>query len=126
MTTIDTTGTDLVVHVVGLDRLWSFKSELRVPLAHVVGVSRAEDEARTWWHGLRAPGTHLPGVITAGTFHEHEGNVFWDVHKPENAVGIRLHDERYSRLVIEVADVESTIARIESAIATTASAGATS
>jgi len=30
--------------------------------------------------------------------------VFWDVHDPDKAVGIELRDERYARLVIEVAD----------------------
>ncbi len=116
MTTIEIAGPDLFVHVEGFDRLWAFKSELRVPLAHIAGVDRAADEARGWWHGVRAPGTNLPGVVIAGTFYEHEGRVFWDVHDPERAIAIRLHDESYVRLIIEVAEPDASIAAIRAAL----------
>ena len=105
MVTIEITDKSLVMHVEGWDKLWSFKSRLEVPLAHVAGIERDEEEARSWWHGLRAPGTMVPGVITAGTFYQHGQRIFWDVHHPENAIAIRLSDEKYQRLVVEVADV---------------------
>jgi len=76
MTHIEIDAETLTVRVQGLDKLWAFKSELRISLAHVSGVASAEDEARQWWQGVRAPGTHLPGVITAGTFYAREGRVF--------------------------------------------------
>ena len=106
----------LIVRIRGADRIWALKSRLEIPLTHVVGAERDEAEARRWWHGIRAPGTNVPGVITAGTFHQHGERVFWDVHHPENAIAIRLRDERYSRLVIEVADPDSTIAAINAAV----------
>ena len=106
----------LIVRVRGADRIWALKSRLEIPLAHVVGAERDEAEARRWWHGIRAPGTNVPGVITAGTFYQHGERVFWDVHHPENAIAIQLRDERYSRLVIEVADPDSTIAAINAAV----------
>jgi hypothetical protein len=40
---------------------------------------------------------------------------FWDVHDPEKTVVIRLKDERYRRLVIEVEDPEATVARVNEA-----------
>jgi hypothetical protein len=46
----------------------------------------------------------VPEVITAGTFFQDGDRVFWDVHDPEKTVVIRLEDERYARLVIEVED----------------------
>jgi hypothetical protein len=116
MTTLAIDGTDLVVTVQGLDRLWTFKNELRVPLAHVAGSERATDEARRWFHGLRVGGTNLPGVITAGNFIEHDGRVFWDVHDPEGAIAIHLHDDRYAKLVVEVADPDAAIATIQAAL----------
>ncbi len=116
MVEIELTPQSLVVHVQGLDKLWALKSRLEIPLAHVEGIERDEEEARSWWHGVRAPGTHLPGVITAGTFYSHGERVFWDVHHPENAVAIRLKDERYQKLVVEVADVDATIAKIRAAL----------
>jgi hypothetical protein len=41
----------------------------------------------------------------------------WDVHDPEKTVVIRLRDERYARLVIEVEDPEATVARVNEAAA---------
>jgi hypothetical protein len=42
--------------------------------------------------------------------------VFWDVHDPEKTVVIRLKDERYARLVIEVEDPPATVAAIQEAL----------
>ncbi|HEY1813221.1 MAG TPA: hypothetical protein VGG74_12810 [Kofleriaceae bacterium] len=116
MVKIELTDTSLVLHVEGADKLWSLKSRLEVPLAHVAGIERDEEEARAWWHGIKAPGTNIPHVITAGTFHQHGERVFWDVHRPEHAVAIRLADESYQRLVVEVEDVDATIAAVRGAI----------
>ena len=108
----------LVVSIHGADRIWSFKSRLEVPLEHVEGAERDEAEARTWWHGVRAAGAHIPGVLAAGTFHGHGERVFWDVHQPENAIAIRLRDERFARLVIEVEDPDGVVSKINSAVPT--------
>ena len=115
MTTVEVTGGKLVVNVEGLDKLWALKSRLEVPLEHVLGAEVDTEVARGWWKGIKAPGTHVPGVITAGTFYQEGDRVFWDVHEPEEALVIRLADERYSRLVIEVEDPAGTAAAIRRA-----------
>lgn len=94
----------LHIHVRGADRLWAFKSSLEIPLAHIAGVRSDPDAARGWFHGIRMPGTNVPGVITAGTFYEHGQRVFWDVHDPQNSIIIELRDERYQELIVEVPD----------------------
>ena len=86
------------------------------PLAHVVGAEVEPEIAQGWREGIRAPGTHVPGVITAGTFYQDGERVFWDVHHPEKTVVIRLRDERYARLVIEVDDPRATAAAIQGAL----------
>ncbi|MGD0993156.1 MAG: hypothetical protein ABR998_11845 [Gemmatimonadales bacterium] len=93
----------------GLDKLWSLKSRLEIPLAHIRGVRMDPEIARGWWHGIKAPGTNVPGVLTAGTFYQHGKRVFWDVHDPERTVIIELADERYDELIIEVADPINTV-----------------
>jgi hypothetical protein len=113
MTKIEIEGSELVVRITGLDRLWSLKSELRIPLAHVAGAERDAEEAAKWYHGLRAPGTNIPGVIVAGTFYANEGRVFWNVHRAANAIAIGLHDEKYVKLVVEVEDPNATIKLIQ-------------
>ncbi len=117
MTRIEISETDLIVYIEGWDRFFAFKNELRVPLTHVAGAEHADDEARGWFHGFRAPGTEMPGVITAGTFyHLDGGRVFWDVHDANGAIAILLHDESYTKLIVEVADPVATIAAIEAAL----------
>jgi len=116
MAEIEVTGGTLVVHVTGADKIFALKSELVIPLQHVIGVARDEEEARRWYHGIRAPGTQVPGVITAGTFYQHGERVFWDVHHPERAIALSLRDERYAKLVVEVEDPQTTISAIEAAL----------
>ena len=107
----------LTVDVEGADKLWALKSQLRIPLAHVVGAAEAEDEARQWLHGIRLAGTHVPGVISAGRFYSHGKWVFWDVHHPAKAFRIELRDEHYSKLVLESDDPAGQISRIRKAVA---------
>jgi hypothetical protein len=105
----------LIVHVEGMDRLFALRSRLEVPLSHVEGAEADPVEARRRWHGIMERGIWVPGPITAGTFYREGELVFWDVHDPEKTVVIRLRDERYARLVIEVEDPETTVARINEA-----------
>jgi len=104
-------------HVEGWDRLWAFKSELEIPLEHIAGARVDPESARGWWHGLRIPGTDIPGVITAGTFYQTDGAVFFDVHDPERTIVLDLNHEHYKRLVIEVEDPEATVTRLREAVA---------
>ena len=102
MVDVTVTGGSAAFEVEGLDKLWSLKSRLEIPLAHIKGVRLDPEIARGWWHGIKAPGTNLPGVITAGTFYQHGKRVFWDVHDPERTIVIELADERYDELIVEV------------------------
>jgi hypothetical protein len=103
--------------VEGWDQLWALKSQLEIPLAHIQAVRADPEPARGWWHGIRLPGTQIPGLLTAGSFYQSGGFVFYDVHDPERTVVIELDHEHYQRLVIEVADPADVVARIRSAIA---------
>jgi hypothetical protein len=92
----------LILHIEGIDKVWALKSQLTIPYEHITGVRIDTKIAKKWWHGFKAPGTQLPGVITAGTFYQDGKRVFWDVHHPEKSVIISLKDEKYAELVIEV------------------------
>ena len=107
----------LTLHVRGADKLWSFKSSLEIPLAHIAGVRLDPAAAHAWYHGIKMPGTNLPGVITAGTFYQHGQRVFWDVHHPENTIVIDLHDERYNQLFVEVPAPQAAVTAIQTALA---------
>ncbi len=116
MAEVEITQNALIVHVRGMDRLWALKSRLEIPLSHVVGAQVDPEVAQGWHTGIRGPGTHVPGVITAGTFYQEGERVFWDVHDAERSVVIQLRDERYARLVIEVDDPAATAAALQGAL----------
>ena len=106
----------LVLHVRGADQLWALKSTLEIPLEHIAGVRADPEAARGWFHGVRLPGTNIPGVITAGTFYQHGQRVFWDVHHPDSTIVIDLHDERYNELIVEVENPQAAEQMIEAAL----------
>ena len=106
----------LTLHVRGADKLWALKSSLEIPLVHIASVRADPEAAHGWYHGIRMPGTNVPGVITAGTFYQDGKRVFWDVHRPEKTIVIDLHDERYNELVVEVDDPEAAVRLIQNAL----------
>lgn len=112
MARVEVTATALIVHVLGWDKLWALRSQLEIPLTHLVDAELAGEEARAAWEGWRIGGTYVPGVITAGTFYKDGEWTFWDVHNPERAIVIHLAGERYARLMIEVENPEETVAVI--------------
>ena len=116
-TMVDVTilGESLVVRVRGLGKLWALRSRVTVPLAAVRSVRHDPDAAGTLWPGWRVPGTHFPGLITAGTYYWRGVKSFWSVKRKGNAVVIDLEGATFDRLVVDVADPEATVALIEGA-----------
>jgi len=106
----------LILHVRGVDKLWALKSSLEIALIHIAGARADADAARGWWHGIRMPGTNIPGIITAGTFYQDGKRVFWDVHHPNNTIVIDLHDDSFNQLVVEVADPQAAVELIQAAL----------
>ena len=116
MTRIEIAEGRLKVEMLGWDKIWALKSRLDFPLEHVVGARRWEKEKDKGWRGLRAPGTNLPGVIVAGTYHRKGQHIFYDVHDFDRAIVIELRDEWYARLVVEPADPEATLRLLPDAL----------
>ena len=110
-------GNDVVFTVRGLHKVFAFKSQLTVPRSHIAG-ARLDPEAAQHLEGLRAGGTHLPGLLTAGTFyldrHASHKPTFIDVANPANIVVIDLRDEEYQQLIIEVDDPVAVVALLAS------------
>jgi hypothetical protein len=115
VTIIDVTGDRLVVTMQGMDRVWSLRSRIAVPLAHVRGAT-ADPGITRESAGFRSPGTHLPGTITAGTYRRDGERAFWNLRHRQEAVVIELTGERFNRLVLGVDDARATADRIERAL----------
>ena len=108
-------GERATFEVQGLHKVWALKSRLEVPLRNIMEV-RAEPGTRLgWWKGLRLPGTHIPGVIVAGTYYRDGRWTFWDVRHPQRAIVVKLANERYAELVVEVDDPEAVVTRLNAA-----------
>ena len=118
MADLEITTDRLIVHIRGADKFFALATRLEVPLAHISTVEVNPAEAHRVFHGLRMGGTNLPGVITAGRFVQGGEWAFWDVHDPNYAIAIYLHDESYARLVIGVEDPEGAARAVGEAIRT--------
>jgi hypothetical protein len=124
MAKIEITPTSLVVHIGGFDRFLALicglsggvKARLEVPLEHVAGVDASAPEAHRFWKGWTVAALSLSGVVTIGRL-VHRGEwAFWDVHDPDKAIAIHLHDEPYAKLVIGVDDPAGVAAEIARAV----------
>jgi hypothetical protein len=111
-------GDALHVEVLGLHKLWALKSRLRIPLRRVRSVRYDPGAASGWWRGWRLPGTHVPGLITAGSYYQDGRWTFWDVRDPSRTVVVELDRTggRYDRLVVEVEQPVATASRLDAAL----------
>jgi len=109
-------GDRVIFEVEGLDKLWSLRSRLEIPLAHITGIEADQSQVNRWWHGFKVIGTDLPGLFAAGTFYQQGGLVFWDVRHPESTIIVSLEHEHYKKLIVEVADPVGTIERLKGSL----------
>ena len=109
MTDISISENKLIIEIMGWHKLWAFKSRLEVPLQNIID-SRPSTSERV--RGFRFPGTYIPSVITAGSYYGKEGWVFWDVCNLKRAIVLNLRANRYSKLVVEVQNLEECLKRI--------------
>ena len=65
MVTVTVQGDRVRFEVEGWDKLWALRSHLEIPLEHILAVRADPEPARGWWHGLRLPGTQIPGLLTS-------------------------------------------------------------
>ena len=115
MVEIKTQGGVVQVDIRGLHKLLAFKGHLELPTSAVKSARRL-DTKQAWrlWKGFRVPGTHLPGVIAAGTFYKDGERHFWDVRNAGRAIEIELEGQPYQRLFVEVEDPEATLKSLSS------------
>ncbi|MBM7544271.1 hypothetical protein JOC59_000988 [Weissella beninensis] len=102
---------NLLVVPQGLSKLAALKNKIVVPIEHVVG-AKIEPAILNESKGLRAPGTALPGYYWAGNFRKHGTESFFNINKGNTPVVIQLKNEKYTRLIIGVADPENLVALI--------------
>jgi hypothetical protein len=116
MVDVTVEGDRALFRVEGLHQLWTLRTRLEVPLAHVSAVEINHEQVGNWWHGFKLLGTEMPGVLAAGTFVYHGQMVFWDVRDPAKTIIISLEHEFYKKLIVEVADPAATAEMLQAAL----------
>ncbi len=115
MPRLELTDRELIVHLGFWEALAAFHRSIRVPLAKVRGAT--DDEGfRGAMLGLRAPGTGIPGLISAGTYRKLGEKQFAYVTRGTHPLVIQLADERWDRIVLGVADARADAVRINAAV----------
>ena len=113
MVTVEKQADNFIFEVKGLHKLWALKSQITIPKENVIN-AYPNQENLNWIEGLRMPGTHIPGLITSGTYILKDGTIFCDVSDPKKSIVVELKDEHYKKLIIEVENVEVAIKTLTS------------
>ncbi len=103
----------------GWSRLWTLRRRITLPLSALRDVRRAPpDVGKGIWKGWRLPGTHIPGVIVAGSYLRAGEWTFWDVRgSGGHAIEVELEGASFRRLIMDVAEPEAEIERLRAAMA---------
>ena len=115
MPQLDITGSELIVHLDKWERLFSLIHEVRVPLAQVVSAreNNGLDGLKLGW---RVPGTHIPFILTAGTFISNGARQFVYRRRERQTVVVDLNGNEWSRLIIGTTEASRETARINAAV----------
>jgi len=116
MAHVSITQDRLNVELTGLRRLWAFKRRIQVLLTHVRGAT-VDPGVFAEPKGVRSPGLHVPGMAALGSFRRDGEWTFWEARVGDRSVVIELRDERYTRLVLQVADPRAVVDQVNSAVA---------
>jgi len=111
MASILVTADSISVVLTATERMEALHGDVIVPRSSVVGV-RAVDDAMSEVHGIRAPGTGVPGLLMIGTLHDHGAKTFAVCHGRHRAVLIELSGQAFDRLLVTVDDVDEVLAQL--------------
>ena len=101
-----------------LTRVLAVKRRLEIPLHLVIDATAVDRKAippgdGTW---LRAPGTHIPGLIRYGSYGREPHREFWVVLRQRRVLVITNRDWDYRRVILGTADPDSAAATISAAL----------
>ena len=109
MNTITITPDTLVIEPHGIDRLWSLKRRIQIPLTEVLGAA-IDPSVMNEPKGIPAPGLSFFGRYS-GTYMRAGERSFWSVSPGagDAIVVVTLTGEYYTRLVLSVEHPEQVV-----------------
>ncbi len=119
MPRLELTDKELVVHLSTLEKLMALHGDVSVPISQVRGATEDANFGGTgdMKLGLRLPGTHIPFVVSAGTFLKDGDRQFVCTRRNLQTIVIELAGSKWTRLVIGVGDAQGETTRINAAVA---------
>ena len=103
MATLRREGDELVVRLNDLEKAGALRGDVRVPFTAVAG-ARVTSQPFRELHGIRAPGTGVPGVIALGTWRYRGGKDFAALYRGGPAVVVELTGAEFARLLVSAHD----------------------
>jgi hypothetical protein len=85
--------------------------DLTVPRSAITGV-RVVSDGISEVHGLKMPGSGIPGVIMVGTWISRDGNTFAVCHGSGRAIVIDLTGQNYDRIVMTADNPEELMSQL--------------
>ena len=102
----------LVLRLSTLEKVEGVHGDIRVPVSSVQSVTVLDDVIHAV-HGLKMPGSRLPGVFAMGTFVSREGTVFAIVHhQTKRGLKVNLNGATYDALIIGIDDPEGLVSSL--------------
>lgn len=96
----------LVLKLTTVEKVEGVHGDIRVPVSAVKSVTILDDAIHAV-HGMKLPGSRLPGVFAMGTFISGEEKVFAIVHHhTKRGLKVNLKGETYDALIVGVDDPE--------------------
>lgn len=111
MNKVIVTGEFVIIEIEGWDKLWSFKGELKIPRKAIVTIYPRPSDLKPPW--LKSLGTYLPSIIASGTYRGSDRKEFWNTHFDTECVVFDLVDFDYTRVVVDVPNVQELIDQID-------------
>lgn len=100
---VSVSGDDVVFRPRGVMKVWAVRSEVVVAASAITTV-RHDFGRQLVRSGLRAPGTHIPGLIKAGTYRRDGQKTFWLVGRGQFLSLICCPGQTFDELVLELND----------------------
>ena len=107
MVAISTINDKIVFKIKGLHQIWALQDKIIVSKNDIVNAYQDREELNNW-KGLRI-GTHIPFLITAGTYTWKGKRNFWDVMNKKNTIIVELQNHVYHKLYLEVENPEEAL-----------------
>ena len=109
----------LLVGLGPIGRVLAVKRRLEIPLHLVAGACAIDRNdvppgEGTW---LRAPGTHIPGLIRYGSYGRAPHREFWAVTRQSRVLVVTVADWEYTRVILGMSGPDSAAASISAALA---------